>query len=486
MLKRLVITGVFAVLAACPAPSKSDGGTVNGDDAGSGTVLTADGGVASAPQLTTLTAQVSSRTGRDITLSIVGKDRDLDLAGTWVKFQDTQGNAVNAIDTNRDGKPDTAETPAAFGTKKLVGETLTATATLAGVLAKAQVTQVTVALIDSTGLRSAELTAAVTDQPVKVLASPCDPTFVADRCAPSLGCRGAPPTCQEGLAPQVSRLGFFKGDSQGPSILVEGTEPEDDLATIRFEFRNAQGQAISVDSDGDGTPDLRSYDFDATGGALNGAFFVSMVGAVGLDTQVPTLVATPIDLAGHTGTVKTVAPAALPVRGAGQACDARGFDTCGTDLICSPRVPGQSNKCMAANTLRATECNAAPVLLASTTGARYVGATRTTSLWDTPSGCSSNDPKTRPDAIVKVRLTQRTNKLTLSTVGAATTFDSALYVLQNCPPSTAGALGCNDDAPGGNGASTLVLNDMPAGDYLVVIDSFDDQGGSFELTATVE
>jgi hypothetical protein len=483
-----LLSTAFMFLACPPATSTPDGSTPSDADGGSGGgggQMTADGGRANAPTLASLKAQISSRTGRDLTVTVVGKDRDLDIASAWVKLQDAQGNPVNAIDTNRDGTPDTAETPARFGTQKLVGETLTAEATLVGVLAKARVAKVTVALLDATGLRSEELSAEVTDQPVRDLSSPCDPTFITDRCAVGLGCRGTPPTCQEGLPPQVGRFAFYKS-AKGPSILVEGTEPEDDLAAIRFEFRNAQGQAISIDSDGDDVPDLRTYDFDATGAAFNGTFFVSMQPAINFDTQVPILVATPIDGAGHLGATKTTTPVVIPIRGSGQACDARGFDVCGPDLICSPRVVGQSNKCAAASTLRATACAAAPVLLASASGARHLGATKGISLWNTPSGCSSDDPVNRPDAIVKVRLTERANKLTLSTASAATTFDTALYVLLACPSSTASALGCSDDAPGANGASKLELPDMPAGDYLVVIDSFDDAGGAFELTATVE
>jgi hypothetical protein len=269
---------------------------------------------------------------------------------------------------------------------------------------------------------------------------------------------------------------------------MEGTEPEDDLAIIRFTFKNAAGTAISIDSNGDGTPDLLTFDYDATNESVNGAFFISMQGGVGLDTQVPTLVATPIDAAGHTGPAKTVNPTALPTRAAGQSCDARGFDTCLPDLICTPRLLSSTmNKCVAAATVRTAECTAAPVLNATTTGAKYSGVTKGTSLWDAPAGCSSADPKGRPDAIVKVHLATRTNKLTLTTVSASTNFDTALYVLQGCPTSTAGALGCNDDTPNGStAASTLELADMPAGDYLVVIDSFNEVGGAFELTATVE
>ena len=78
------------------------------------------------------------------------------------------------------------------------------------------------------------------------------------------------------------------------------------------------------------------------------------------------------------------------------------------------------------------------------------------------------------------------SKLTLSTVGAGTTFDTTMYVLAGCADSSQDALSCSDDFAGGGGASQLVLEDVAAGDYLVIVDSFDPTGGSFQLSATVE
>jgi hypothetical protein len=59
-----------------------------------------------------------------------------------------------------------------------------------------------------------------------------------------------------------------------------------------------------------------------------------------------------------------------------------------------------------------------------------------------------------------------------------------LYVMPGCPNDNADALGCNDDFPNSAGASQLELTDVPPGDYVVVIDSFDQLGGAFELHAT--
>jgi hypothetical protein len=71
-------------------------------------------------------------------------------------------------------------------------------------------------------------------------------------------------------------------------------------------------------------------------------------------------------------------------------------------------------------------------------------------------------------------------------VGSGTSFDTVLYAMPGCPNDNADALGCSDDVPMGAGASELVLENLPAGDYVVVIDSFDPMGGNFELHAIIE
>jgi hypothetical protein len=483
---RVAMAGLIfgAALTGCPVmPGGSDGSVSAGEDGGSGQV-TLDGGTAFAPQLTMATARVSGRTGRDLQLSVKGKDRNLDVTSIWVRLMDGSGSPVVAIDSNRDGVADATEGPLVLEGKKWVSETITATATIRGLFAHgSDVRQVGVTLVDGTALQSDEQLMMVTEQLVRARDEGCDPLFLADRCEAGLGCRGTPSVCAEGLAPQIGRLAFYKNATGGPTILLEGTEPEDDLSTIRFQFQNAQGMAISIDSDGDGTPDLSSFDHDALELAVDGTFFLRLQSGDGLDTQVPKLVAIPSDGAGHEGTAKIAAATTIPVRNAGQACDIRGFDMCGPNLSCSPGIVGATNKCATASPLRIAQCGDAPVLVA---GATVMGVAEGGSLWDAPSGCSTNDPKGRPEGVVRLRLTDRAAKLTLSTVGAGTTFDTTMYVMADCADSSQDALSCSDDFAGGGGASQLVLEDVAAGDYFVVIDSFDPAGGSFQLSATVE
>lgn len=453
--------------------------------------MTADGGLAFAPQLTSVEARVAGRTGRDLVLAVKGKDRNLDALTVWVRLMDAQGAAVIGIDANRDGRADASEGPLTLEGKKWVGEVLTATATERGLFARAPgVAKVGVAIVDAASLRSDELVVSVIQQPVRARGETCDPLFVDNRCEAGLGCRGTPSVCDEGRAPEITRMAFYRSSVDGgtgsPTILIEGTEPEDDLSSILFQFQNAQGQSVSIDSDGDGTPDMASFTQDALGLAVDGTFFLRMQSGQDLDKQVPKLVATASDVAGHTGAPKSALPTTIPVRSAGATCDARGFDTCGPNLSCSPGTLGAVNTCANAFNLRTARCSSATILVPTATGAKVVGIAEGGSLWDAPSGCSTNDPTGRPEGVVKLHLADRANTITLSTIGPGTTFDTTLYVMPGCPNNTADVLGCSDDIPGAAGASRLVLTDLPAGDYLVVIDSFDFTGGSFELTAKVE
>lgn len=498
---RLVLSVLFlgVILTGCPSARGGDGGVPGADggtggesgQGGGGGTVTADGGLAFAPQLTSVAARVGGRTGRDLVLAVKGKDRNLDAITLWVRLMDAQGGAVVGIDANRDGRADATEGPLTLEGKKWVGEVVTATATVRGLFTHTSgVTKVGVMIVDAASLRSDELVVSVNQQPVLARGEACDPLFVENRCEAGLGCRGTPSVCDEGLAPEITRMAFYRSSVDGgtgsPTILVEGTEPEDDLSSILFQFQNAQGQPVSIDSDGDGTPDMTSFTQDVLGLAVDGTFFLRMQSGQDLDKQVPKLVATASDVAGHAGASKTATPSTIPQRSAGQTCDARGFDTCGPNLSCSPGALGAVNTCANAFNLRTAQCSSATILVPTATGAKIVGIAEGGSLWDAPSGCSTNDPTGRPEGIVKLRLTSRADTITLSTIGPGTTFDTALYLLPGCPNDTTNVLGCSDDFPGAAGASQLVLTDMPAGDYLVVIDSFDFIGGSFELTATVE
>ncbi|HEY1088939.1 MAG TPA: hypothetical protein VGE37_14645, partial [Archangium sp.] len=448
------------------------------------TATTSDGGMAYAPELTLVDAYAAGRTGKDLKVVLKGKDRNLDAVSAEVRLLDGLGSEVFGFDLNHDGSPESALTTLPLEGKRWVTETVTATVSSPRLFAvMLDVQQVGLTLVDATGLRSEETVVSLQQQSVLSLGEACDATYLTSRCEPGFGCRGTPAVCSEGQAPTITRMAFYRNASGGPTILLEGTEPEDDLSNVRFQFQNASGQFISIDSDGDGQGDLSSFDYEAAELAIDGTFFIRLTGGEGLDLQAPKLVATASDGASHVGAAKIVTPSSIPVRSAGQTCDVRGFDICGNNLSCSPGIVGQTNKCMSASPMRTSQCTAAPILEA---GGTVNGFAEGGSLWDAPAGCQTYDPKGRPEGVVKLRLSDRAAKLTLSTVGAGTTFDTALYVLPACSDSSVDALGCNDDLAGAAAASELVLTDVPAGDYLVIVDSFQQEGGAFQLSATVE
>jgi hypothetical protein len=130
-------------------------------------------------------------------------------------------------------------------------------------------------------------------------------------------------------------------------------------------------------------------------------------------------------------------------------------------------------------------CTAAPVLDPVAGPMTVSGETVAGSLWDAPVGCVSADPKGRPDGAVRLHLAAPVASLTLTTQLPGTDFDTNIYVLTGCAADSSAALGCNDDIPG-TSASTLVLTNVPSGDYTVVVDSFGAGGGHFTLGVTVE
>ncbi|MGC4120841.1 MAG: hypothetical protein QM765_40945 [Myxococcales bacterium] len=472
-----------AGLAACSSsPQSPDGGTPASKVDGGTTSKSDGGGGPTQPiELTSVTARVAGRTGRDLRLSIAGSDQDLDAVSLWVRVLGASGSPLSCFDTDKDGAPDTESGAVALEDVQVNGKSFTATAVIRRAFDRAPgAAKIAVRLQDAYARQTAEQIVTIAKQPVLPQGAQCDATYVAARCDTGLSCRGSPATCQEGVAPQITRLAFLKTTS-GPSILIEGTEPEEDLDKIQFGFQNAQGQAVAIDADGDGNPDLASFDFDARDLSADGAFFIRMQPADGLDQQAPKLTATPSDVAGHSGTLKTTSPTPTPSRSSGQSCDPRGFDTCAASLACSPGILGKANKCQPAASLRTTRCGASAELTPSAEGVTALGVAAGGSLWDVPLGCQTYDPKGRPEGAVRLHLATAATRLTLSTDHPGTNFDTVLYLLPGCPNDVFGSLGCNDEGGATNSSSTLVLTDVPAGDYLVVIDSFDHEGGCWEL-----
>ncbi|MCC6624028.1 MAG: hypothetical protein IT385_22415 [Deltaproteobacteria bacterium] len=438
------------------------------------------------PTLSSLIAHVAGTRGFDLDLAIVGADGDGDAALARVRLLDGGGAPVLAFRSGLADTPDSNETLVPFASP-VTGQTSFITRVrLRGLYGEhPTIARVEVALRDAAGNLSADVAADVIAQAVRQIGDGCDPEAVEDRCPPGAGCRGTPAQCQEGLPPEATRVAYLKGEG-GTRILVQGTEPEDDLQAVRVEFLDDQGQPRLVDLDNDTVAESTEFDVDGTGKAIDGAFLVRVDPAPGFEDVVPQIAVTPRDAAGHVGARKTTRLANVPVRAVGQGCDIHGFDVCSATSVCAPGLPGATNTCKAKSQLAPAECAAAPVLDPSAAPAAITGLVDGPSLWDAPPSCSSGDPKGRPEAVVVLRLVNAAKKVTLTTALPGTNFDTVLYVLPGCGASGAEPLGCADDAPEGSAAASLVLDLVPAGDYLIVVDSWGPDGGSFALEVAVE
>jgi hypothetical protein len=106
--------------------------------------------------------------------------------------------------------------------------------------------------------------------------------------------------------------------------------------------------------------------------------------------------------------------------------------------------------------------------------------TEVISLWSAPAGCLSAQAGPKPETVFALHLGADTPSLTLTTHNGTTKVDTAVYVLPSCAAETEAALGCNDDD--GSNMSTLTLQDVHAGDYIVVVEQVSPDAGPFELS----
>jgi len=462
------------------------GGGAGGSDGGT------DGGSSSTAVLDTATAHIVGRRGYDVKLTITAHDPNKRIAGLMVRLIDGSGQPVLGFDSHQSGTLDSALGPAAFDTNVENTAAVSTTATMSGLAAEWDVTPARISAVASLGISlrdtegnsSNEIVTPVVGQDTEAFGAACDTTYVSNRCADTLYCApGSSPTCQTAPAPQITKLAYLTSDA-GPSILITGTEPSDDLSNIHVDFEDGGGQPLSIPLDGDNEPPVSSFDSDATGDANNGTFFVRILPAVGFDQLCPQIAVTPSDTTGAAGTAVSARPVPTPMLGSGAACDNTGFSVCGPTLVCAPS--GSAAACTSLASAQTGACHAATVLAPVVgTSATTYGHTSITALWNPPDGCSSNNPTGKPVALATLHLATTANTLTLSTDNPGTDFDTVLYLLQGCPATSAAALGCNDDDA--NGAdSTLTLQNVAAGDYNVVVGAFDIAGGSYQLTATVQ
>jgi hypothetical protein len=481
----------------------SDTGTTDTPDGGKSDAAIVDAGKGTAPTLTTATAKQVGRFGYDLRVDLTATDPDKDITSVSISLFDK--NAA-AIGTERIVPLDTAITTA----------TGSSSVTLAGVLEQnlADFGVAKVTLIDGRMVRSATLDATIATQAVVAENAACDATFVANRCGTGFGCKGAgtSKTCSAGVPPTLSRVGYFKDDpSLPPRIVIEGSDPDGDVATYTIRFLNSSSAEVPYDLDGDPTtPSVAT--FTTTVGDTDGAtdFFFRFTPSD--DFVNPTLGITRIGVKVSDGRATNNTSAekisedlkASPPKSSGAGCDLHGFDYCkGTTmapLVCTP-TSATAGSCKTVTAARTSACSAATVVRPSGSGTFSVtGKLSLASLWDAPEGCSS--AKNTPDSLIKLVLDVPATKVTLTTNVPYTSFDSDLYVLEKCDqapvltdprtPATTDpwclADAYTDGSPSGR-QPTLVLNNVAAEDYFVVIDSYpwlEAPGELFQLNVTVE
>lgn len=442
-----------------------------------------------APVLVSASAQTSGRFGDDLRLEVSGNDADGDAAGLSVRLLAGNNAEAPLFDSDLDGFPDSGQTYLPFDAPVAAStDSFDAAATLLGLFDQGlEVSSVELALVDGEGRLSAVIAGPVAAQPVKQFSEACDPSFVRDRCADDLGCKGAPATCQPGEAPAILQMAYFEPADpavDGPRLLVAGTEPDDDLRFLHLELMDEAGNPVSIDLDGDDSPDGSTFDVDASASGSSGRFFVELKLGPGTQELIKRIAAVPEDRGGRTGLRLEATLAPIVVKTAGQVCDPSGFDTCVTDAACVTAVNGTST-CQAESAARAQQCAQAEVLTLNEGHASHLGIVDGASVWDAPPGCSTNDPRGRPEAVVLLRLNQDANRVVITTDTPNTNFDTTVYVMSTCSNVGSLAVACGDDGAQ-TVASTVEMQAVPAGTYAVIIDSFSPAGGAFGLEVIVE
>jgi hypothetical protein len=283
------------------------------------------------------------------------------------------------------------------------------------------------------------------------------------------------------MAPMLSRVAYL-GDPGAVRVLVEGSDVDADVSELDIAFFDAMGSAVSLDLDGDGIPESTHFSAGLRDIASGATFFYAFDASDVFATEVSAASVVAIDRGMHSSAPVRAARTLAPHRTAGQTCDAHGFDRC-TTSVCMP-TSATASHCVATSSARSTECSAASMLDALT-GPGYVeGVAQGVSLWDAPAGCSSGDPVGRPESVVRLHLARRVSSLVLSTDNAYTTFDTTVYVMASCAAAPVLAWCADDTTSMRSWLSRLELTDVPAGDYIVVIDSFSPAGGRYRLDVT--
>jgi hypothetical protein len=430
------------------------------------------------------TARAIGRAGSDLQVLVEGEDLTQTAYGIHIRLRDASGARVLAFQGNWSGaSPGTfgasaAERRVLFDPSDDAPQTTIArTVTLPGFLGDfPTIDNVEVAILTGADVHSTKLYGPVSAQAVRAEAEACDPAMVTDRCSPGLACTGTPPTCAAAAPPQLAKLAYVPGIA-GPHILLEGADPAGAVESLHVELLNAKGLATMVDLTGNGDF-AKSQELRLASPASLGWFFLDHAVGPRFAKEVPRIAVTPMAPGGPAGVRATALLGPAAQRAAGEACDPRGFVECEAGNVCARGPAPGTSVCVAAATATAAVLDAARIIDLSSGPRGASGYARGTSMWEPPSSCAPSSAGGRPEGIVRLHVPDDRAILTISTAVEVTNFDTVLYLLAD--PAGGSALGCNDDARGS--ASSLTVTDLPAGDYTIVVDSKDANGGNFGVS----
>ncbi|HEY6880209.1 MAG TPA: hypothetical protein VI299_19430 [Polyangiales bacterium] len=287
-------------------------------------------------------------------------------------------------------------------------------------------------------------------------------------------------------APTLTKLGYFN-DELGPRILIAGSDKNGDIATFTIEFFDMAGNPAVVNIDNDD----KTQDTTYTGAILHDPqyadFFARFSPSMELTDVVKKIKVTVKDNGSRTSAPMEATLMMAP--NAGATCDPNGFNRCAGSSLCAPNTNG-AYSCQGLSTARATACSSSSILTLNGAGS-VSGTLNSVSFWDMPMGCVGGGGAITgfADRIVKLHLDNPATKVTLSTgmLGAqgGPTFDAVIYKLDMCSTNPTMCV----DSSCACGEYSLVLNNVAAGDYYIVVDSYplaESTGNTFTLTSTVE
>jgi hypothetical protein len=453
----------------------ASGGTAatgGGNSSASGNAGTNGGGVLS---LTDAQAQVVGRRGDTVRFTVTGTQPNAGVHSIAVTFEDEAGAPIEVFDGAWDGAASAADGRIPFDAP-IADSSFTATATTAVIPSIAKLAKAKLSLIDGRDQASKEIEVKIVPQKELALGDACDAENIDDRCPAGQSCSGTPSVCTDGVAPSIVEVKYLRG----PTILTRGIDPDDDLSIVHVEFLDASNKPVIIDPDSM----ITSFDYPVHNRSRAGVFFERETPAATVEKLVSRVRVTAVDSLGHQSTPTTANLSNVTRAGEGITCDPRGFIACIQDYVCGPGPSATAGRCVKLANARTSECTANAKLDPDNGITMAAGRIDGTSLWDPPAECSNPENVDFPEASVSLHLGSPVKQLTVSTQRPETSIDTVVYLMPACASDTSTALGCNDDGVGGGYASSFTLNDVPAGDYTIVIEAGTLAGGPFGIAVS--